>query len=86
MNLNYLPRLVRDLGKFQCLLTMREETDRVLRVRGYQFKSGGPNEVKRNPAAYRTLDDGKDKLANSAMPKPDADADELEAQGFAEKL
>ena len=33
------------------------------RVRGYEVKSSGPGEAKRNPPAYRTLDDGAEKVA-----------------------
>ncbi|KAF2220680.1 tRNA-guanine(15) transglycosylase-like protein, partial [Elsinoe ampelina] len=35
--------------------SLPEKTGQGPRVRGYQFKSEGPGEVKRNPAAYKTL-------------------------------
>lgn len=55
------------------------------RVRGYQFKSEGPSEPKKNPSAYRTLDNAAEDLAEvPAMPSPSADAKDLEEQGFAE--
>jgi len=37
------------------------------RVRGYQFKSE-KGESRKNPAAYRSLDDAKEKLAEAALP------------------
>ncbi len=55
------------------------------RVRGYQFKSEGKGESRRNPPAYRSLDDGKEKLAEAALPSPNTDAQGLENLGFAEK-
>lgn len=54
-------------------------------VRGYQFKSEGKGEPKKNPPAYRPLDDGKEKLAEAQMPSPDIDAHDMEQLGFAEK-
>lgn len=54
-------------------------------MRGYQFKSEGRGEPRKNELAYRALDDGKEKLAEAELPSPDADAKDLEGQGFAEK-
>jgi len=54
------------------------------RLRGYQFKSQGRGEPRKNPPAFRSLDDGKEKLADAALPSPDAEALELEKLGFAE--
>lgn len=62
-----------------------EKTGQGPRVRGYQFKSEGPGEPKKNTAPFTMLDDGKEKLAESTLPSADVDAEELEAQGFAEK-
>ncbi len=57
----------------------------VHRIRGYQFKSEGKGESRKNPVAYGPLDDGKEKLAEALLPSPNADADDLEQHGFAEK-
>lgn len=56
------------------------------RVRGYQFRSEGKGGPRKNPIAHRPLDDGKDKLAEAALPTPNADAESLEQQGFAVKV
>ena len=58
----------------------------IYRVRGYQFRSEGKGGPRKNPIAYRSLDDGKNKLAEAALPSPNADADDLEQQGFAIKV
>ena len=50
----------------------------IYRVRGYQFRSEGKGGPRKNPIAYRPLNDGKDKLAEAALPSPNADADGLE--------
>lgn len=57
------------------------------RVRGYQFKSVGGGETKKNPRPYGRLDDAVEKLAESesSLPTPSADAEDLQANGFAEK-
>ena len=55
-------------------------------VRGYQFKSEGPGVPKKNPLAYKTSDDAKEKLAEGVTPSPNVEADDLEGRGFAEKL
>ena len=62
-----------------CLLT-------IYRVRGYQFRSEGKGGPRKNAIAYRLLDDGKEKVAKATLPSPDADAEELEQQGFAERV
>jgi len=58
------------------------------RVRGYQFRSEGPGEPKRNPAAYKNLDDQFEKLAEahtqSALADAGVDVEELEKKGFGE--
>ena len=58
----------------------------IYRVRGYQFRSEGKGGPHKNPIAYRPLDDGKGKLAEAAVLSPEADAEDLELQGFAEKV
>ena len=55
------------------------------RIRGYQYKSEGKGEPRINPPAYRSLDDGEERLAEAALPSPDIDAHDLEQQGFAER-
>lgn len=72
------PRYVFDFGAEARMLTEA-------RVRGYQFKAEGPDEPKKNPTAYRKLDDAKEKLAEAVLPSPNADAGDLEALGFAEQ-
>lgn len=59
-----------------------EKTGQGPRIRGYQFKSEGPGEAKRNPSAYRSLNDASEKLAESAVPGPDIDATRLEESGL----
>lgn len=62
------------------------------RVRGYQFRSGGPGEAKKNPLAYRALDGGVEKVAQAEAEGVvlgldlDVGAGELEQRGFAEKI
>lgn len=55
-------------------------------VRGYQFKSEGPGEPKKNARAYHMLNEGKEKLEGSPLPNPTADAKDLEDRGFATAL
>lgn len=57
-----------------------------LRVRGYQFKSEGPGESRKNPIAYESLNDVKEKLEEAASLTLNANAQELEEHGFAEKV
>ena len=54
------------------------------RIRGYQFKSEGKGPSRKNPIAFRPLDDRKEKLAEGVLPSPSADAVDLEQIGFAE--
>ncbi|KAL6722172.1 hypothetical protein ACLMJK_001279 [Lecanora helva] len=57
------------------------------RVRGYQFKTKGRGEPRKNPPAYRALNDRKENLADAnPLPSPGADALDLEELGFAEML
>ncbi|KKY28112.1 putative trna-guanine transglycosylase family protein [Diplodia seriata] len=61
-----------------------EKTGQGPRLRGYHFTSSGPSEPKKNPSAYRMLDEGKEILAESSTPGSNADAKDLEEKGFAE--
>ena len=56
------------------------------RVRGYQYKSEGPGEKKKNPSAYRTLHSANEKLAEANLPSPDVDGYEMEEDGIGELL
>ncbi|KAI6799247.1 tRNA-guanine transglycosylase [Hortaea werneckii] len=68
-----------------------EKTGQGPRVRGYQFKSEGPGEPKKNTPSFKpyedgkTLNDGEEVLADSASPRADANAVEMERTGFAER-
>lgn len=55
------------------------------RIRGYQFKSEGNGEPRKNPAPYRSLDDAREKLEEAGSPSPNLDAQDLEEHGFEEK-
>ncbi|KAK4565936.1 hypothetical protein LTR86_003785 [Recurvomyces mirabilis] len=55
------------------------------RIRGYQYKSEGPGEQRKNRPAYNTLDDRKESIAESKSVKPGTDSNTLQQQGFAEK-
>lgn len=59
-----------------------EKTGQGPRIRGYQFKSEGPGEAKKNPPAYRSLNDTREKLAEAAVPSPDTNAAQLEESGL----
>ncbi|TKA65972.1 hypothetical protein B0A49_06531 [Cryomyces minteri] len=64
-----------------------ERTGQGPRVRGYQCKSEGPSELKKNPTAYGRLDDVREKLAEAvSLPSPAADAKDFEDQGFAKAV
>lgn len=62
-----------------------EKTGQGPRVRGYQYKSEGPGEPKKNSASFRSMDDGREKNAEGAPLDPEANAEDLDDQGFAEK-
>ncbi|KAK5694685.1 hypothetical protein LTR97_009275 [Elasticomyces elasticus] len=64
---------------------MPESTGLGPRIRGYQFKSEGRGESKKNKAPFGRLHEVKEKLPDSALPDADASADVLEEHGFAEK-
>ncbi|KAI4097433.1 MAG: hypothetical protein LQ339_006751 [Xanthoria mediterranea] len=55
------------------------------RLRGYHVKSG-PAEPRRNPPAFQSLEDAHKRLAEAPLPSSAADGEDLERQGFAEKL
>lgn len=57
-------------------------------VRGYQMKSVGGGEPKKNSKAYGKLDDQMQKLAEaeSGIATPDGDADDIEEHGLAKKM
>lgn len=58
------------------------------RVRGYQMKSVGGGEARKNPKAYGRLDDQIEKLAEaeSGVATPDGDAMDIEKHGIGERL
>ncbi|KAG9813886.1 queuine tRNA-ribosyltransferase, partial [Aureobasidium melanogenum] len=68
-----------------------ESNGRGPRLRGYQFKSEGPNERKRNSAPFTVYKANPDKIEKVAqkgsvpVPGPDAVAEDVEKVGFAEK-
>ncbi|KAI5270895.1 tRNA-guanine transglycosylase [Aureobasidium subglaciale] len=65
-----------------------ETNGRGPRLRGYQFKSEGPNERKRNSAPFTVYKANPDKVVekgSAPIPGPDAIAEDLEKIGFAEK-
>lgn len=56
------------------------------RIRGYSVKSVGRGEPKKNSSPWsRELHDGKGGLAESSLPDPNGDADDLEEKGVGEK-
>ncbi|KAL9112320.1 MAG: hypothetical protein Q9227_003438 [Pyrenula ochraceoflavens] len=67
-----------------------EQTGQGPRVRGYQTKSMGGKEPKKNPKAYGKLDDAAQRLMEAdetvRAPAQDEDAATIESSGFAEKL
>lgn len=58
----------------------------ICRVRGYQFRSEGKGEPRKNPVAYRSLEDGRESLTDAELPSPTADGEGLEQHGFATRL
>lgn len=67
---------------------MPELTGQGPRIRGYQAKSVGGGEPKRNPKAYGKLDDQVQKLAEaeSGIATPQGDAMEIEEHGLAKRV
>ena len=66
---------------------MPEKAGEGPRVRGYQMKSVGRGEPKKNPKAYGRLDDAMQRLAESesGVATPTGDAADLVDHGFAER-
>jgi queuine tRNA-ribosyltransferase accessory subunit len=58
------------------------------RIRGYQTKSVGGGEAKKNIKSWGRLDDAAQKIAEaeSGVTTPEGDSTQLEDQGFAEKV
>ena len=71
------PRYVLVAADYEALLIF-------YRARGYQFKSEGKGEPRKNPVAYRSLNDREERLAEAVSPNPKSDAVDLEQVGFAE--
>ncbi|EHY54182.1 Queuine tRNA-ribosyltransferase accessory subunit 2 [Exophiala dermatitidis] len=65
-----------------------KQTGKGPRVRGYQMKSQGRGEPKKNPKAYGRLDDQLQKLAEaeSGVATPDGNAEDIEEHGLAQKV
>ncbi|KAM0723609.1 hypothetical protein Q7P37_000597 [Cladosporium fusiforme] len=60
-----------------------EKTGQGPRVRGYQFRSEGPGEAKKNPSAFNVYDNSG--VETPVAPEASEGAGELEGKGFAEK-
>jgi queuine tRNA-ribosyltransferase accessory subunit len=58
------------------------------RIRGYQTKSVGGGEARKNAKSWGKLDDAAQKIAeaDSGIATPDGDSSELDIHGFAEKV
>lgn len=56
------------------------------RVRGYQYKSEGAGEKKKNRAAWNNLSANSNAIRSEVALVPDEGSKELEEKGFAEKL
>lgn len=69
---------------------MPQPTGQGPRIRGYQIRSMGPGEQKKNEKAYNKFDDQTLKLAEAesgvAAPTPDQDAEMLEDQDLGQKV
>jgi queuine tRNA-ribosyltransferase subunit QTRTD1 len=69
---------------------MPKQTGEGPRVRGYQTKSVGGGEPKRNPKAYGKLNDQLERMAEAkadiAEPMPEMTTEEITESGFAEKV
>ncbi|KAJ9504273.1 hypothetical protein H2202_000329 [Exophiala xenobiotica] len=65
-----------------------KQTGQGPRVRGYQTKSVGGGEMRKNPKVYGKLDDQIQKLAEaeSGVATPDGDANEIEEHGLAKRV
>lgn len=58
-------------------------TNGLNRVRGYQFRSEGPGEAKKNAPAFNVYDNSG--AETPVAPEASEDAGDLEGKGFAEK-
>lgn len=58
----------------------------IFRIRGYQYKSEEKGESRKNPIAYKILDDKEEELAESLLSSSDMNAEELESKGFAQSV
>lgn len=57
------------------------------RVRGYQYRSEGPGEAKRNPSAFsKMLQSRKEQNTDTPIPDANTDADAMASKGFAEPV
>ncbi|TKX26721.1 putative queuine tRNA-ribosyltransferase accessory subunit 2 [Elsinoe australis] len=65
--------------------TLPAKTGQGPRVRGYQYKSDGPGEVKRNPTAFRSLDGQGEKSLETPHANPIIDVKDIEGAGLAKK-
>ncbi|KIW68625.1 hypothetical protein PV04_04559 [Phialophora macrospora] len=67
---------------------MPKQTGQGPRVRGYQMKSVGGGEPRKNPKAYGRLDDQMEKLqeSQSGIATPEGVADDIVEHGLAEKV
>ena len=63
-----------------------EKTGQGPGVRGYQFKSEGPGEPKKNPSTFMVMNDKEQKLAEATAPAVNVNGEQLQEQGFAEKM
>jgi queuine tRNA-ribosyltransferase subunit QTRTD1 len=57
--------------------------NKTIRIRGYQFRSEGPGEAKKNPSPFSVYD--KSGVETPVAPEASDGAGELEGKGFAEK-
>jgi queuine tRNA-ribosyltransferase len=67
---------------------MPKPTGQGPRIRGYQMKSVGGGEPRKNPKVYGRLDDQMQKLAEaqSGVATPDGDAEDIEKHGLATRV
>jgi queuine tRNA-ribosyltransferase len=47
------------------------------RARGYQYKSEGPGELKKNQAAYKRLENGEEELVEATLPRANGNAKDV---------
>jgi queuine tRNA-ribosyltransferase subunit QTRTD1 len=81
----YEPELLITAGKgprYVRYPLLRHSMLTIYRVRGYQVKSVGRGEPKKNVKAFNKLDDMAEALAEAKAPSPDVDAEQLEDHGL----